>query len=334
MYETSFLWLSLGLSKLVSFRDKSSPSDFGNSEKLEITQMNAITQTNATTGQIKQINRFGSDAIEKVLGELGLDNPGAQRVIEHGDEFAEAIRTAALASLKDLSVSDKFKNQEVTSNYGYLSGYKPKGITEQTNRLRELFPGIGNACEKIAEGELPKHAEGWFAIPKWQTVAPTYGEAVEKVLAMIKQTLGGKFHNYREGQLGPDRLRQSAKTASVFQKLSDEQKDYDILVVPAQFGIRHRGRSVRRAREVFAGNESGLGAYAVGIMLLTHPERLQHYDDLWIDCAGDEYAPGADGRFGGAPYFRFDDGWVKFGTRYVDGARGYYGSASAFVPQK
>jgi hypothetical protein len=284
--------------------------------------MNAITQTNATTGQIKQNNRFGSDAIEKVLGELGLDNPGAQRVIEHGDEFAEAIRTVALASLKDLSVSDKFKDEEVASNYGYLSGYKPKGITEQTNRLRELFPGIGFADEKIAEGELPKHAEGWFAIPKWQTVAPTYGEAVEKVLAMIKKTRNGKFHNYREGQLGPDRLRQSAKSANVFQKLGDEQKDHDILVVPAQFGIRHPG------------NESGLGTFAIGIMLLTHPERLQHYDDLWIDCAGDEYSPDADGDFSRAPFFDFSDGQVEFDVDWISMAHGYYGSVSTFVPQK
>jgi hypothetical protein len=29
-------------------------------------------------------------------------------------------------------------------------------------------------------------------------------------------------------------------------------------------------------------NECGLGAFAIGIMLLTHPERLKHYDDLWI----------------------------------------------------
>jgi hypothetical protein len=334
MYETSFLWLNLGLSKLVSFRDKSSPSDFGNSEKLEITQMNAITQTNATAGQIKQINRFGSDAIEKVLGELGLDNPGAQRVIEHGDEFAEAIRNAALASLKDLSVSDKFKDEETESSYGYLSGYKPKGITEQTNRLRELFPGIGYADEKLVEGALPPNAEGWFAIPKWEKIAPTYNEAVQKVLDMIKQTRNGKFYNYRDGQLGPERLRQMAKTAGVFQKLGDEQKDHDILVVPAQFGIRHRGRSVRRAREVFASNEFGLGAFAISIMILTHPERLMNYDDLWIDCSGDEYDdPDSDVRFGRAPCFDFNGGEVEFGTNWFGIAGDRYGSASGFVPQ-
>lgn len=295
--------------------------------------MNAITQS--TAGQIKQINRFGSDAIEKVLGELGLDNPGAQRVIEHGDEFAEAIRTAALASLKDLSVSDKFKNEEVKSNYGYLSGYrKPKSITEQCNILRQIFPGVGFADEKLAEREVPANAEGWFAIPKWQTVAPTYSEAVQKVLDAIKKARNGKFYNYRDGQINEERLRQTTKTASVFQKLSDEQKDHDILVVAGQFGLRHRGRSVRRAREVFSANELGLGAFAVGIMILTHAERLQNVDDLWIDCAGDEFDdPDADVRFARAPCFHFSDGKVKFDTHWFGYANDYFGSASAFVPQ-
>jgi hypothetical protein len=297
--------------------------------------MTTITQQSATTGQIKQINRFGSDAIEKVLEELGLDNPGAQRVIEHGDEFARAIREAAIASLKDLSVTDKYKNEEVASSYGYLSDYtKPKSITEQCNILRQIFPGVGFADEKLAEREVPKHTEGWFAIPKWQTVAPTYAEAVQKVLDAIKKARNGKFYNYRDGQIVNERLRQSAKTEAVFQKLVDEQKDHDILVVAAQFGLRHRGRSVRRAREVMQANECGLGAFAVGIMILTHPERLQHLDDLWIDCSGDEFDdPDADDRFDHAPIFNFYDGRVKFGTDWYGSADGHYGSVSAFVPQ-
>ena len=298
--------------------------------------MNAITQQPATSGQIKQINRFGVDAIEKVLAEFGLDNPGAQRVIEHGDEFAEAIRTAALASLKDLSVSDKFKNEEVESTYGYLSGYKPKSITEQVARLKTLYPQFKDVT--VADpGELPKGAEGWFAIPNiWKDsslLSGSYNDNVVHVLDLIKQDCNGKFYNYRDGQLGPERLRQSARTEAAMRKLSEEQGHPNILVVPAQFGIHHRGRSVRRAREVFASNELGLGAFAIGIMLLTHPERLQHYDDLWIDCAGDEYAPFTGGGFSCAPVFIFNDGQVKFGGRWVGGAHARYGSASAFVPQ-
>ena len=155
----------------------------------------------------------------------------------------------------------------------------------------------------------------------------------EKVLDLIKKTRNGKFYNYREGQLGPKNLRQSEKSAKIFEKLGKEQKDHDILVIPAQFGILHRGRSVRRALEVMNTNQFGLGAFAVGIMLLTHPERLQNYNDLYIDCAGDEFSPGADGGFGSAPYFLFSGDGVEFGAHWVGYTDGYYGSASGFVSQ-
>ena len=291
--------------------------------------------TQATDGQKKQIERFVSDAAAKALNEVGADKTGAQRIIENGNEVSQKVYEFTLSLFKDLSTSDKYKDEEVDSSYGYLSGYKPKGVTEQTNRLRELFPGIGYANEKIAEGQLPQHAEGWFAIPKWQSVAPTYHEAVLKVLELIKNDRNGKFYNYREGQIDDKRLHETVKKKATFTELAKAQEDFDILVVPAQFGIRHRGRSVRRAREVFTSNEYGLGAFEIGIMILTHPERLQHYDDLWIDCAGDEYDdPGYDDRFDRAPNFRFCGGGVRFGTFRVDYANGICGSASAFVPQE
>ncbi len=278
-----------------------------------------------TSNQRKQIVRFVEDGIDA----MNLQKDGAQRLIENGGEFQTELKKL----VERFSITNQYADEEVKSSYGYLSGYKPKGITEQTNRLRELFPGIGYADEKLAEQVLPENAEGWFAIPRWEKVAPTYGEAVQKVFDLIKQTRNGAFYNYREGELGPNQLRQSAKSVSIFQKLGDEQKDQDILVVPAQFGIRHRGRSVRRAREVMNANECGLGAFAIGIMLLTHPERLNHYDDLWIDCAGDEFAPHADGVFSRSPYFKFDDDEVRFGTRDVDIAYDGYGSASVCLPQ-
>jgi hypothetical protein len=67
-------------------------------------------------------------------------------------------------------------------------------------------------------------------------------------------------------------------------------------------------------------------------MLLTHPERLNHYDDLWIDCAGDEFAPAADGRFWGAPLFHFYDDELKFSAYGVSRADEFYGSVSGFLP--
>ena len=265
-----------------------------------------MTTQSITSGQEKQYKRFVEDAAEKALKEVGLDKDGLQKLIENGDEFQARIITG----IRELSVSNQFSDEEVASSYGYLSGYKPKGITEQTNILRQLFSGIGYADEKLADQPLPANAEGWFAIPRWQKVAKTYGEAAEKVLELIKQQHKGKFYNWREGKLGEQYLRQHERTAKKLHVLGDQQKDYDILVVPAQFGLRHRGRSVRRAREVFTANEFGLGAFEIGCMLLTHPERLVSYDDLWIDCAGDEYAPDAGGGFSYAPFFFFLDGEV------------------------
>ena len=296
--------------------------------------MTTLTHKPATKGQIRQLRNVGADAIEQVLEELGISKDGAQRVHANG-EFATVMREAAKASILDLSVTDKYKNEEVKSTYGYLSGYKkPHPITAQTNRLCELIPGVGYADEQIAEGELPKNAEGWFAIPKWQSVAPTYAEAVQKVFELIKKT-HGKFYNYRDGQITNERLRQSTKTQGVLDQFAEAQKGYDILVIPAQFGILHRGRSVRRALEVMVDQgQFGLGAFAIGIMLLTHPERLDNYDDLYIDCAGDEFDdPDIVASFSRAPCFSFDVGKVRFGAYRVDHAVDDYGSASGFVPQ-
>jgi len=288
-----------------------------------------MTTQSITSGQTKQYKRFVEDAADKALAEVGLDKDRLQKLIENGDEFQARI----IAGIRELSVSNQFADEEVESSYGYLSGYKPKGITEQTNSLRQLFPGIGFANEKLAEQPLPPNAKGWFAIPKWQSVAKTYNEAVQKVLDLIKKQRKGKFYNWREGKLGEKYFRQHERTAKKLETLAEQQKDYDILVVAAQFGLRHRGRSVRRAREVFTANEFGLGAFEIGCMLLTHPERLVSYDDLWIDCAGNEYGPGADGDFSDAPFFDFGVGEVGFGADWFGHARSGYGSASGFLPQ-
>jgi len=272
--------------------------------------------------------------IEAAYNKAKLDDDSAQLLNERGDELKAGVSEL----IAKLSITNEYADEEVESTYGYLSGYtKPKTVPEQVNILSGLFSGtaIGFADADVARGELPDGAEGYFAIPRWQKIAPTYGEAVQKVLDLLSKAYGGRFRNWREGQLGPQNLRQSAKSVAMWEKLGQEQKS-DILVVPAQFGLRHRGRSVRRAREVMRKAEFGLGAFAVGIMMLTHENRLKHYDDLWIDCAGDEFHDPqiSDAPFDHAPCFFFGGGKLKFGTRWSVSAFVYCGSASGFlVPQ-
>jgi hypothetical protein len=285
--------------------------------------------TSITDGQRKQYKRFVEDAADKVLAEARIDKDGLQKLIENGDEFQSRIMTA----VRELSVSNQFADEEVSSSYTYPNGYKSKGVAEQVQALKSLFPELKDATydESIATRPLPPNAEGWFAIPRWEKLGSSYGEAVDKVLTTIKSKR--TFYKYREGQTGPEYLRQHAKTEKAFQKLGDEQKGHDILIVPCQLGMRHRGRSVRRAREVMNAVEFGLGAFAVGCMLLTHPEREVKWEQLHMDCAGDEFAPVAGGDFSHAPVFSFDGGRVKFRAGWFDCAVGGYGSVSGFLPQ-
>jgi len=288
----------------------------------------------ASVGQIKQVTRVGTDALEKAIAEFGLDKDEAQRVHAHGDKFAAAITRAVITSLEDLSVSDKYKGEEVTSAKVYPSGYKVKPIGEQLKLLRDhlglTFPK--GVVQALTEQPLPQHAEGYFAIPKWQVVAPTYGEAVARVfVAIAKQR---KFPNYHEGQLGPASLRQSQHSIMFWEKLAAEQPDREVLVVPAQFGMRHRGRSVRRALEVCLANEFGLGAFAVGIVILTHEERFTKYEDLCVDCSGDEASPDADGGFSNAPNFHWYGGGLRFDFDRTFAFSDNFGAASGFLSQQ
>ena len=315
--------------------------------------MNAITQTTVTEGQRKQIDRFIGDTFETVKNEAlaftFTTKEGAQRFLEQGDDFIATLRATTTNALQELSVTNKYANEEVTSRYGYLSGYKPgvQDLDRQIARLQELFLGLGGAnpeyLEQVKSGKvaLPECCEKFGAVPNWKKrpdiFGAIYNDALATVLGLIKETRNGKFYNYREGQLGSERLRQSARSIAFWNRLIEEQGNPDILIVPFQFGFRHRGRSTRRATEVMIGTpgEFGFGAFAVGCLLLTHEERLQNYDDLWIDAPGDEFDdPDSDVRFDRAPCFDFGVGGVEFGTRTVGTAHEYYGSASGVVPQK
>lgn len=283
--------------------------------------------TRVTDGQKKQVKRFTEDALDRVIAEGLLDKDGIQKLIENGDRFQADI----MASIRKHSRLGQFINEEAESNYGYLSGYsKPKGIAEQVDILHQLFPSIGNADEKIAEQPLPSNAEGWFAIPRWQLVGKTYEKAFQKALDLIREQRG--LENYREGQLGEKYLQQKERTMEMFQKIGEAQKGGDILVVAAQFGLRHKGRSARRACEVFTTNEFGLGAFEIACMILTHQDRLANFNDLWIDCAGNKYAPSDDSNFSDVPFFIHTSyGKILFTTHFLGIKGTSCGSASGFL---
>jgi len=283
---------------------------------------------------------------EDTFDACQLDSDGAQHIIERAGEFKSGLQEL----IQRLSVSNQFAGEEVESSCTYPNGYSVKTLEKQTDILRQLLLDLSLGMDVAhhvtylnefrTKTELPAGAEGFFIIPRWQKVASTYGEALEKVLALLAKSR--KFYNYREGQLGEKQLRQSVRTSEMLAKLADLSAEAsakaggqpgDFIIIPAQVGMKHRGRSVRRAREIFTANEFGLDAFTVACILLTHPEREQVWEQLHIDCSGDEYSPGADGRFGNAPYLDFDGGGLGFVTDWIGGVVGSYGSASGFLPQ-
>jgi hypothetical protein len=238
------------------------------------------------------------------------------------------VEEKEVSSAPLVTASPFFANEEVKSNYGYPSGYAVKPVCEQLVELSKHFNGLNTSSVLACFKELPvlpAGAEGWFAVPRWEKVASSYNEAVEKVIDLI-----GKTHTFA---LGPKYLRLSERTAVALQMIGEKQKG-DFLLIPAQIGLTHRGRSVQRVREIIGNsNEFGLGSFLAGCVILSHPERLVQWEQLHIDCPGDEYAPVVDGRFGDAPVFYFDDGKVEFNAHWIYRARERYGSASGFVSQ-
>lgn len=232
-----------------------------------------------------------------------------------------------------VSTSPFFPNEEVKSKYGYPQGYAVKPVCEQLVALAKHFPGLDTGSVLACSKELPglvQGAEGWFAVPKFDKVGKSYNEAVEKVLDLIAKTR--TFHNYRKGNLGEKYLRLSERTMFALHMLGEKQKG-DFLLIPAQFGLTWRGRSVRKVRYNYAPHEFGLGSFIVGSMLLSHPEQLVQWEQLHVDCPGDEYSPVAGGQFGSAPCFGFSDGGVGFSANGVSDPNDSYGSASGFLSQ-
>jgi hypothetical protein len=258
-----------------------------------------------------------------------LDRQSAQTVLDLDKKLASEVAASVVEIIQRHTASDKYKDEEVGSNRVYPPTYRVRPIEAQVTELRKLFPSLGDCMEKMARKPVPQGAEAWFAIPRWQALASTYNEATELLLGVLATRR--KVSNRVLGRLGPTYLRQGERSKLAEKILADQQVGCDILVVAAQAGLLHRGCSARRTRVAMAGNEFGLGVFAFGCMLLTHPERLSTGDTLMIDCGGDEYSVRGDYTFDRVPLFDYDIAGIEFSAFYEDRARNLWGTPTGFL---
>jgi hypothetical protein len=286
---------------------------------------------NTTESQNRQLREILVDAVQDACHTAiaQLDRQTAEAVLDMSRKVRNEVAESVVSIIHRHTASDKFKDEEVGSDRVYPPSYRPRPVEAQVTELRKLFPSLGSCNERLARKMLPEGAESWFAIPRWQKLAPTYNEAVE---AMV-EALGSrrKLSNRIIGKLSDKFLRQSERTKLAEIILSDQQPEHDLFVVAAQAGLLHRGSSARRTRVSMAGNEFGLGAFAIGCMLLTHPERLSTGETLMIDCSGDEYSVRGDYIFDRVPLFDYDAAGIEFSIFYEDRARNLWGTPTGFL---
>jgi hypothetical protein len=286
---------------------------------------------NTTEGQNSQLHISLGEAAQKAcrIAIDQLDRHRAQVVLDLNQQVQDEVVDSIVGIIHQHTVSDKFKSEQVPSVRTYPAKYQVRPIEAQVTELRKIFPSLGSCMEKISRRPLLEGAEAWFAIPRWQALAPTYNEAVE--IALTALCARRKFCHRLAGRLGPTFLRQSERATLAENVLQDQQQGQDIFALAAQAGVLHRGRSARRARVAMAGNEFGLGAFAVSCMLLTHPERLSSESGLMIDCGGDEYSFRGDYTFDRVPLFDYDIAGIEFSVFYEDRARDLWGTPSGFL---
>lgn len=286
---------------------------------------------NVTQAQSDQLREaISSAALRGVrLAMEKLDQHSARLVLDLEAKLNSEVTSAVEKIVQRFTVSEKYMDEEALSRRQYPTSYRVRPVEAQVTALRKIFPGAGKCLERLARHTLPDGAEDWFVIPRWQAVAHTYGEAVAKMIEALSESR--RFSNRILERIGPEFLRQSERTALAERILANQQPECNLLVIAAQFGLLYRGCSARRARVLMATNEFALGTFAVGCMLLTHPERLSHVDTVMLDCGGDEYSLRGDGCFDRVPLFDFDIGGIEFSVFYEDRARNLWGTPSAFV---
>lgn len=221
-----------------------------------------------------------------------------------------------------------------------LGGYRvPAPFVDQCARLKaRLGISFYDDFDKSALGApLEQFAEGYSAIPDWKAVAPTYENAVKIVFSALSSFYGqNHFVNELTGNsLDHMFYRPREQTIECMTRIKQQQKGRRILAVQTQLGLRHRFRSPDEYRKVSEASEFGLGAFAVGCILLAEEKpRFRTYDTIWPRCVGDEF------RYFGSDWFTYTPAYflqrcqLFFYVDHNNRCGSYSGAVTAFIPSK
>lgn len=215
-----------------------------------------------------------------------------------------------------------------------------KNLGKELAMLRYLYPALRNEdidrsfFEKISREQvtLPPRAERWTLRPKWDLLAPSYGEAVKRNHDHLEKLFGKinyriYFPEKKEAAELFSSLKQGVKPRAGFREIAAQQGHKKIIIVPVQtFG--YAKKPAAQALKEMSPDEFGLGSFAGSIFLLTNPGRLTEDESHWFNCPGDDYPLSKDY----TPFYGSLGKKLEYGVGNINAADFFCGTATAFVP--
>jgi hypothetical protein len=166
-----------------------------------------------------------------------------------------------------------------------------KSREEQIQILTGIYPCLNaSGCGSFGN-HLDSVMEGALAVPKIgdcstiEEFCTAYLGVAKQAYAVLKERNPGKRF-MADAEL--DGLKLVKKTAGKLFELN-RMSDGVFFSFPVQIGNKYRGipfRDLYWPEIKMDNNEFGLGPYEAIIFLLTHPEHLEKYDNLVVQCSG------------------------------------------------
>ncbi len=219
--------------------------------------------------------------------ELDLNNEDFEIIKQKQDELIPHFKTLLSKKLKEMVSVGSYLDEEVNSDFIQNKNFKYRSLLEQKNVLEKYFGPLGK-IDSVYPGKKYPDQSNLYLIPNIELAGDNFEVAMDNVLRIIAKESGRPVTNsFISRRMKINELVHSKNFLSKIDTLKKSQNGENSLVIPAQLGIRHKGRSGRRADECMTQHEFGLDPYQLGIILITHPERAIEFEDgLAAMCTG------------------------------------------------
>lgn len=279
-----------------------------------------------TKRTLKDFLRFFKNIIEEAVSRAKLTTDGLYRLYGKADELLNGVTRLIVSLSREENFPDEDKGIICTVD----TVYKQRNTLEVHRLLDYYFPGLETCNEQIALRAKPEGAIGSFIVPRWQRTEATYNQALALVLEKLAKMYGPKFANLLAQQ--PGALGQDSKTVKAMSRIGNSQPDSNFLILFAQLGTRHLGRSARRAREMMSESEFGLNVFTVACILLAHQEYVRDHgfnSHRIIMCGGDRFILESGKTF--TPCFIINGGNILFDIVDESACTEDHGMATGFI---